>query len=233
MNRRVSLLCALLSVKRTNSQPGGTLSCYRPGCGSSAGCISLRLLGDGRRPPLPAPWRGCAVSQPSAPAELQKPLGDARLPQKRGRAGEHAACTQHVFRARTRRAHGASCAHPRRVSRRAEQRASRRAEQRVSWRAEKRVSRRAELRVSRHADSASSSARTVRLLGVRRVSLYEPVCLNSGLVAVFFQIGRRLRSITVTLTVLPEKHQGGHSAIVWGVREFPNMPCMKRVYRDK
>ena len=61
------------------------------------------------------------------------------------------ACTRHVFRTRMRRAHGASCAHTQRVSRRVEQRVSQRAEWCVSWRAERRVSRRAERRVSRRA----------------------------------------------------------------------------------
>ena len=130
------------------------------------------------------------------------------MPQKHGRAGARTACTRHVFRARTRRAHGASCAHTRRVSRRAEARVSRRAEQRVSLRAEQRVSRRAERRVSRHADGASSGAQTARILGVRRVLLSEPVCLNSGLVAVFFQVWRRLCSNTGFFGSLEGRREG-------------------------
>ena len=137
---------------------------------------------------------------PPAPGGLgkrrrQPPLGPGRIPTtarrrppaaKHGRAGAHATCTRHVFRARTRRAHGAFCAHTRRVSRRAEQRISRRTEQRVSRRAERRVLRRAEPRVSRHAErrasrhangvstdaqtSASFGAQTARLFGVQSVT---------------------------------------------------------------
>ena len=126
---------------------------------------------------------------------LQPPLGSGRIPTtarqrspaaKHGRAGARTACTRHVFHARTRRAHGASCAHTQRVSRRAERRVSRRAERRVSRRAERRVSRRAEPRIFRRAEqrgsrhengastdaqtSASSGAQTARVSGVRSVA---------------------------------------------------------------
>ena len=129
-------------------------------------------LGRRRRQPPLGPGRT------TTPARLRPPS------QKNGRAGAHTAHTRHLFRARTRRAHGASpgaqparlaratgasCTHSRRVSRRAERRVSRRAERRVSRRAERRVFRRAERRVSGMRTSASSGPQTARLCGVRSV----------------------------------------------------------------
>ena len=168
----------------------------RPGFGSSAGCFSLRLPGEGGTPFAPAAWGGGTVSHPPAPAGLQQLRGDARLHAKE-RTGLRAytARIRHVFRARTRRAYCASSgAQPARLARATG----------ASCAHNRRVSRRAERRVSRHANgastdartSASSGAQTARLRGVRSVcflnlSVWTLVWLLGDL-----QVGRRLRSIT-------------------------------------
>ena len=107
LNRRVSLLCALLSVKRPNSQPGGTLSCYRPGCGSSAGCISLRLLGEGGTPPAPGGLGRLRRQPPLGPGRTPT-TARRRPPAAKTRTGRrarsvHAARLPHAYATRTRR----------------------------------------------------------------------------------------------------------------------------------
>ena len=108
-------LFCFFSEKKENSQPGGTFSCHRPGCGSSAGCYSPWLPGE-REPPLAlggleSPHRQPPDNFEAPPASTEK-SGRARACTRRAigtssgvQPARLPACNRHIFR----RATGTSC----------------------------------------------------------------------------------------------------------------------------